>query len=148
MKLTKLERAILLALKMQGNKALGIGKSELVASVQCIFPGKNVIDYYLVGDAIRELVCRGFVEDIGGSAYFRLTTEGARAVTEAVQEECWRCCNLVAEHGTTALRQDAEKKFCPWTFASIVANIGVIVFFVSLAVIAVSYAKEVFCRVW
>lgn len=146
MKLTKLERAILLALKTRGNEA--VGRGDLISMAQRLFPGKNVIDCTLAEDAIRELKRRGLVSSSCGNTFIELTPEGYWAATVELTGGCWRCCNLVAEHGTTALRQDAEKKFCPWTFASIVANIGVIVFFVSLAVIAVSYAKEVFCRVW
>ena len=145
MKLTKLERAILLALKMHGNEA--VGRGDLITMAQRLFPGKNVIDCTLVEDAIRELKRRGLVSSSCGNTLFELTPEGYWAATVELTGGCWHRCDLLAERGAAKLRPDAAKMET-WPLASIIANIGVIVFFVSLAVIAVSYAKEVFCRVW
>lgn len=147
MKLTKLERAILLALKMNGSEA--VWRNDLITMAERLFPGKNVIDCTLVEDAIWELERRGLIKRLRGTLSFELTPEGYWAATVELTGGCWHRCDALAERGVAKPRSDAEKtEVKVWSSASIVANLGVTVFFVSLAVIAVSYAKVVVCRVW
>ena len=150
MRTMKLERAILLALKMNGDEA--VERDELITMAQRLFPGKNVIDCTLVGDAIRELERRGLVKSGCDSMFFVLTPEGYRAATVNLMGVCWHRCDLLAERGVAELRREAAGERKPVAAAVRLLEAGGslcrAIIYVSAAAICAHVAMEVICRAW